>query len=255
MESAAMASHWPAPGAFPAMENGEVHVWQAHLDLAAPRVAALERLLDADERARAARFRAVEPRARYIASRGLLRALLARYLGTEPHRLAFHCGRHGKPALAAESGASALRFNVSHSDGLALYAVTCGCEIGVDLERVRAEVAVMSIATRFFSQREVAALRALPPPLQTGAFFRGWTRKEAYIKARGSGLAMALDSFDVALAPDQPAALLATRDDPGEVDRWSLHDLTPAPDYAAALAVEGACRRVRCLRWNPFEVP
>jgi 4'-phosphopantetheinyl transferase len=111
--------------------------------------------------------------------------------------------------------------------------------VGIDLERIRFDLAVVEIAERFFSRRELAMLRALPTELQREAFYRCWTRKEAYIKARGEGLSLPLDQFDVSLAPGEPAAILGTQHDPSEASRWSLRELTPAPGYFAALAVEG----------------
>jgi 4'-phosphopantetheinyl transferase len=121
--------------------------------------------------------------------------------------------------------------------------------VGIDLERIRFDLAVAEIAERFFSRREVAMLRTLPTELQRQAFFRCWTRKEAYIKARGEGLSLLLDQFDVSLAPGEPAAILGTQRDPSEASRWSLQKLTPAPGYVAALAVEGHGWRLTCWQW------
>src|SRR5262249_38196538 len=151
----------------------------------------------------------------------------------------------GKPALAGQ-GRAGLRFNVAHSEGWALIAVTRGREVGVDLERLRAEVATPEIAARFFSPRECEALQALPGPLRAEAFFRCWTRKEAYLKATGAGLSVALDRFAVTLDPGAPAALVEHRDDPDEVKRWSLRELPAPPGFAAALAVEGPSNGLWC---------
>jgi 4'-phosphopantetheinyl transferase len=121
--------------------------------------------------------------------------------------------------------------------------------VGIDLERIRFDLAVLEIAERFFSRRELAMLRALPTELQREAFYRCWTRKEAYIKARGEGLSLPLDQFDVSLAPGEPAAVLGTQHDPSEASRWSLRELTPAPGYFAALAVEGHDWGLTCWQW------
>jgi 4'-phosphopantetheinyl transferase len=161
----------------------------------------------------------------------------------------FCYGAHGKPALAGDTGADAIRFNAAHSLGVALYAVTRGREVGIDLEHIRFDLAVMEIAERFFSRREVATLRTLPTEAQRQAFFRCWTRKEAYIKARGEGLSLPLDQFDVSLTPAEPAAVLGTQRDPSETARWSLQELPLAPDYVAALAVEGHGWRLACWQW------
>jgi 4'-phosphopantetheinyl transferase len=143
-----------------------------------------------------------------------------------------------------------LRFNVSHSQGVALYALTRGREVGVDIEFVREDFARFDIAERFFSTREVSALRALPTEQHTAAFFDCWTRKEAYIKARGEGLSHPLHSFAVSLAPGETAALLWTDTDPQEAARWSLVGLFPGESYRAALAVEGEMPTLRCWRWS-----
>jgi 4'-phosphopantetheinyl transferase len=229
-----------------ALPPDEVHVWRAELDLSPERVDALADVLIADERARAARFHFERDRHRWTVARARLRLLLARYLGGPPDRFRFALGAHGKPALARPEDTD-LRFNVSHSRGLALYAVSRGREVGVDVEGLRADFATDEIAERFFSPAERRALRAVPPELRCEAFFACWSRKEAYIKARGLGLAIPLDAFDVSLAPHEPAALLATRDEPGETVRWSLEALTPGPGFAGAVVAEGHGWRVSCL--------
>jgi len=164
--------------------------------------------------------------------------------------LRFSYSPYGKPSLAEEFNVGALCFNLSHADGLALYAVTCGRQLGVDIERVRADLVDAQVAEQFFSPQEVAALRALSGNIQPQAFFNCWTRKEAYIKARGEGLSLPLDQFDVSLAPGEPAALLRTGGEPREVTRWSLKELSPGGDYVAALAVEGHGWRLRCWQWS-----
>ena len=213
-------------------------------------------------------------------ARGLLRAILGRYLGVEADQLRFGYSAHGKPSLAGNRGqgsgareqgsgvggefgphpwpllpgpcASSLRFNLSHSHSLALYAITHQRELGVDLEFIRPEVVEEPIAERFFAAAEVAVLRGLPASLQPEAFFNCWTRKEAYIKARGEGLTLPLDAFEVSLAPEEPAALLSVDSDPAEASRWSLQALAPGPGYVAAIAVEGRDWQLRCWEW-PLE--
>ncbi len=217
----------------------EIHVWRASLDLPSSGIQSLLAILSEDERARAERFRSSRDCQRSIASRGLLRLLLGRYLGADSSKIRFLYNREGKPGLADEAIARGLRFNVAHSQGLALFAFARGRELGVDLERMDAGVSAERIPEHFFSPRECAALRALPLEQQPEAFFACWTRKEAYIKAKGKGLALRLDQFDVALAPSEPVALLQTAEGSREVLRWSLHDLSPAPGYSGALAIEG----------------
>ena len=175
----------------------------------------------ADERARADRFYFARDREHFIVARGVLREILGCYLKRVPKSLCFCYGSHGKPALAGEFDGEAIRFNVSHSHGVALYAISRGRAVGIDLERIRFDLPVAEIAERFFSKREDAMLRSLPTDVQHQAFFRCWTRKEAYIKARGEGLSLPLDQFDVSLAPGEPAAVLGTQRDPSEASRWS----------------------------------
>jgi len=240
---------WRAPPGMLVLGNDEVHVWRATLDQPPSQIQSLLHNLAADEQARAERFCFERDREHFIAARGVLRAILGGYLNREPQRLSFCYNSYGKPALAGESDGDAIRFSVSHSHGVALYAVGRGRDVGIDLERIRSDVAVAQIAERYFSRREVATLRALPAEAQRQAFFLGWTRKEAYIKARGEGLSLPLDQFDVSLAPGEPAAVLGTQRDPFEASRWSLQELTPAPGYAAALAVEGHGWRLTCWQW------
>jgi len=219
--------------------DDEVHVWRAMLDQTPSQIQRLLHNLAADEHVRAEQFYFERDRQHFIAARGVLRAILGGYLHRTPESLSFYYSSHGKPGLAGETDDDAIRFNVSHSHGVALFAVTRGREVGIDIEHIRFDLEVVEIAEQFFSPREVATLRALPIEAQRQAFFRCWTRKEAYIKARGEGLSLPLDQFDVSLAPGEPVAVLRAQRDPSEASRWSLQELTPAPGYAATLTVEG----------------
>ena len=241
---------WETPTLPPALVDAEVHVWRAQLDESLARMRELLSTLAPDERDRAVRFHFTKDRNRFIIARGLLRSILGLYLNGEPGRLRFGYGPHGKPYLMGEHNQGGLHFNLSHSHGLALFAVTREREVGVDIERVRSGISDEGIAERFFSPQEVARLRALPVALQAEAFFNCWTRKEAYIKARGEGLSHPLDQFDVSLAPGEPAALLRTRIDAEETARWSLRELNPGPGFAAALAVKGRGWRLKCWQWS-----
>ena len=218
----------------------EVHVWRADRDVGTVALLRLRETLSADEQKRAERFFSPVDRARYLAGHGILRALLARYLGTPAGDLRFCRQARGKPALAPGSGGEGLRFNLSHSQRLALFAFALRREVGIDLEYVRPSPTDDRLAERFFSTQEVTALRALPERAQTEAFFHCWTRKEAYIKARGGGLSIGLTSFAVSLAPGQLTNLLITRHGDPEAGRWSLRALAPGGGYVAAIAAEGA---------------
>ena len=221
--------------------GGEAHLWRASLVQTPDALLRLHATLAPDETAKAARYRFQKDRDHYVAARGLLRRLLGLYLARTPESLRFSYGAYGKPSLdgARDAAPWDLRFNLSHSHELVLYAFTRGRDVGVDLEYMRPDFACEEIAARFFSAREVSMLRTLPPEARTRAFFNCWTRKEAYIKARGEGLSHPLDAFDVSLIPGEPAALLGTRGDAGELTRWSLYDLDAGAGYAAAAVVQG----------------
>jgi 4'-phosphopantetheinyl transferase len=222
----------------PAPEERDVHVWHALADPAILEISRLQQLLSEEENIRAARFRFEKNRNEFVVSRGMLRLLLGLYLGVSPRNVCFAYSLHGKPSMAVPRGELALSFNLSHSDGIVVCAFTREQQVGVDVEKVRQDFNVGEVAERFFSVAERDALRSLRAHEQHEAFFRCWTRKEAYIKARGEGLSLPLHDFDVSLLPGELAALLNTRPDASEAARWSLHDLFVGPGYAAALVVE-----------------
>lgn len=218
------------------LSAGELHVWAVPLSGDNERYAAL---LSAAEQDRASRFRVADHRRRYAISHGALRVILAGYLARDPQALQFATSPRGKPSLIDPPG---WHFNLSHSAQLALVAVG-HAELGVDLEKRRHLESLKQIATRHFSQVEVEALRALPAAEQLGAFYRCWTRKEAYVKAIGSGLSSALDVFDVSI--DADARFLGFRSGNDVPEDWSLFDVSPSPDYTGALAIRARSMSVR----------
>jgi len=222
------------------LPRDEVHVWRASLERPTSVVGELRQTLARDEQQRADRFRFERHRSRYIVGRALLRSLLGAYLGCEPAALEFDYGEFQKPSLPG--GPS---FNVSHSGSIALFAFTEHGELGVDLELDDPDFAGERIAERFFSSTEVDALQSLPEALRPRAFLTCWTRKEAFIKARGDGLSLALDSFDVTLSPDRPAALLRTHWSDEEPGEWRMEDLSDLKaGYIAAVALRSRVWRV-----------
>jgi 4'-phosphopantetheinyl transferase len=243
-------SEWRPVTQLPALTPDAVHVWRISLDIGDTMLSRLRAILADDERQRADRFHFEKDRRHFTAGRGALRTILAGYLGRRPEEVRFDYANYGKPLLAGTN--ETLRFNLSHSHGLALLAVTLAREIGVDIEFIRDNLERDGelLAERFFSRQEVAVLRSLPTDLRREAFFHCWTRKEAYIKAHGMGLSLPLDQFDMTLHPDEPAALLATRHDPAEAQRWSMRSLLPAAGYVGALAVEGHSWRLECGHWS-----
>jgi 4'-phosphopantetheinyl transferase len=248
--STALVLHpWPIPGEALTLGNDEVHVWQAALNDTPSQIDGWLHSLAEDEQARARKFHFPIDRERFVIARGVLREILGLYLNRAAQSVSFCYGSHGKPALAEEPNGNTIRFNMSHSHGVALYAVTRGREVGIDVEFIRESLEVEQIAERFFSRREIATLRALPVSLRKCAFFLCWTRKEAYIKAKGQGLSLPLEQFDVSLIPGEPASLLKTRADPDEAFRWSLQELSIGSGYVATLAVEGHGWSLSCWQW------
>jgi 4'-phosphopantetheinyl transferase len=213
----------------------------------------LQQLLAADERERANRFHFEKDRRHFIVARATLRTLLGRYLKKEPAQLRFSYSDYGKPSLKLEPAqpTQRLRFNLAHSGGLAVLAFTEIGEIGIDLEQLRAEFTGDDIARRFFSATEVARLDRLSGDARFLAFFNCWTRKEAFIKAKGIGLSLALDQFDVSLAAGDEPAVLRTAWDESEAGRWSLRALELGMDYVGAVAVEAHDWQLNCWEFVP----
>jgi 4'-phosphopantetheinyl transferase len=245
---------WLLPPVDLRLSSGEIHVWRAALDLPVARFHSLQQTLSEDELVRAKRFYFEKDRQHFTIARGLLRVILGRYLGTEPKKLRFCYNNYGKPALANEfSQKGEIEFNLSHTNGIVLYAVACGHKVGVDIERIRIDLDYQHLAARFFSPLENTMLGSVPPKMRAEAFFTCWTRKEAYIKARGEGLSLPLDQFDVSLIPGEPAMLLNFCGDPQKIAHWSLQELVPGPDYVATLAVEGHSWQLRCLQYPEWD--
>jgi len=217
--------------------HGEVHVWRATLEWPDAAAHRLEQCLSADERGRMERFCFGRDRLRYLIGRGLLRLLLGRYLDVAPRDLRFETMAAGKPHLAAGQGR--LQFNLAHSGEYVLIAIADGRTVGIDVEEVRDDLDACQVAAHFFSPNEQRDLEALTGRVKIEAFFECWTCKEAYVKARGDGLSLLLDQFDVSLRPGEPARLIATRPDAAEARRWQLSGLDVADGYKAALVVEG----------------
>ncbi len=216
------------------LDERAVHLWIVRLEASDDNFARSLSSLSPEETARAERFRFDRHRRAFVLGRAALRALLGRYLDIANAKVEFIFGPQGKPALA--DSLCPLRFNASHSGSLAAYAFTSGCEIGVDLEQHRPLVDIENIARRFFSPDETAELLQVPDNERTVAFFNCWTRKEACIKAMGGGLSIPLDSFSVTLLPGAAPRVLSVEGSAEAAARWTLHEFTPAHDYAGAVA-------------------
>jgi 4'-phosphopantetheinyl transferase len=231
-----------------ALPEEEVHLWRADLDAIRSQEARWRELLSPDESKRADRFHFDRDRQRFSAARAVLREILAAYLDGDSKSLNFCYSKKEKPSLGQPHAASRIRFNISHSGGIALLAFSRGREVGVDVEQIKRDIEVEAIGRRFFSAHEQGQLFALPAEQQVEAFFRCWTRKESYIKATGDGLSLPLSQFDVSLAVGEKDALGATRPDAGEAEKWLLTDASTELGYAAALCVRG--RDWRLKRWE-----
>jgi 4'-phosphopantetheinyl transferase len=239
---------WELPPAHLSLGEQEVHVWCITVDAATSAFASGQAVLTADEVAKVQRFVFERDRTRALITRALLRILAGRYLQTSPTLLRFTANPYGKPALA--SPGLPLQFNLSHSANLVLYAFAWQRSLGIDVEYMRTTIDDDELAEYCFSSFERETLSGLSQDEKHVAFYNCWTRKEAYIKARGLGLSLPLNLFDVSLLPGEAAALLRSREDPVEVQRWSMQQLAPGAGYAGALVVEGTDWQLRCWRWQ-----
>ena len=225
-----------------------VDVWSASLALPPLLRSHVTQYLSSDEHARADRFMSERDRDHFVAARSFLRLLLAGYVDVDPSELRFCYGSQGKPTLTEVR--SGLRFNLAHSGALAVCALTQGGELGVDIEHIKPINNVQGVARVVFSPREIARLESLPEPVCLRAFYEGWTRKEAFLKALGCGLGRPMDSFEVAFGPGESPRLLASVLDPTELGRFSLQAFEPEIGCVGAVATTGPLERVRQLSWR-----
>jgi 4'-phosphopantetheinyl transferase len=226
------------------LAENDVHVWRADLDIATPALDHLSAHLSPEEKAKAARFVSPTDRNRFTLGRAILRELLGRYLQLPAANICIEAAPRGKPLLRMGSTVPDVRFNLSHSHGLALYAFALQREVGIDVEMIRPGFATEDSLDRYFSVREREGLRNIPSEQRSEAFFLCWTRKEAYIKARGEGLYIPLDSFDVTLTPNEEAVLTST-----DSKRWELHSIHPGPGFVGALVVETPGSQLKFWEW------
>jgi len=247
MNGNAREAPWASPPVAPILLPDEVQVWRIPLEFPPVVMNHFRLFLSEEEQQRAERFYFEKHRRRYIAAHGALRVILGRYLGIDPRAMAFTTNAFGKPSDREDR----LRFNLSHSHEMALIAITLRHEIGVDIERIRDDIELESIAEQFFSAEEYNRLVSLPIPHRVPAFFHCWTRKEAFIKAKGMGLSLPLDQFDVSIDPEETDVSLHFHTHPEEEGDWSLRVLDPDPAYAAALAVAGDLSSLRCRTFTP----
>jgi 4'-phosphopantetheinyl transferase len=228
------------------IRRGEVHVWTASLETNPEALLRYSALLGAEETVRASRYVFARDRQHFVVCRGILRELLGGYLLVSGKSIEISGAALEKPRLGETFQRRDLRFNLSHSHGFAVLAFSVGHEVGVDVERIRDDIEDEEIARRYFSSAERTELAKLRGSDRKKAFFLCWTRKEAYLKARGDGLKIPLESFSVTLTPGAPAQLSSE-----DSDRWSLHSLEPAAGFTAALVVEGTPARISLGAYPP----
>lgn len=229
---------WPLPPAGLTLEPQHIHLWQAVLEVIPERLLDYWALLAPHERERAERFRFPQHRDRFVIGRGMLRSILGSYLQISPAQVGFEYSERGKPFLADWAE---LAFNISHSGDRALFAFAWRAQLGVDLECVRPMPDAVQLAARFFCASEAAVIAAAPTAERERAFFRAWTRKEAYLKATGQGI-LGLADIEVAIAADRLPEILAIEGDRARALGWFLYHLEPAANYIGAVAVDGILR-------------
>lgn len=233
---------------------GEAHVWSLSLDIGQNSLASVAAFLSPDEKKRADRFRFEVSRNRFVAGRGLLRVILGRYCDVAPEGLRFDYGPSGKPELTPGTGArrtgAALHFNLAHSEGVGVLAITQTGPVGVDVEQIRRLLEFKALVGQFFSAREAAEYSRLPWEQQPAAFFNLWTRKEALLKATGEGIGHSLGRVEVSFLPGEPARVISLPAEQWAGGAWSLADLSISPAYAAALALP-----VRGVTVSQFQFP
>lgn len=225
--------------------DSEIHVWKASLNVPDAQLEALARTLGSDEQERIARLRSQPDRLRATASRGLLRHILAGYVGTPPAELSFTYGPAGKPELLGAADNLPLYFNTAHSGDLLLVAVGRARSLGIDVERVRPVPRLERVARRAFSETEMQRIEALPGESRDQAFITCWSRKEACVKAIGEGVWSAFSRFEVSVEPGEPARVMSVDGETAAADDWSLYHLEPAAGFVGALAVQGTGWRLR----------
>ncbi len=240
---------WDTPDEFPALGEGEVHVWSTSLRVGESWQEELRAVLSIEELEKADRLIPTDKTEQSVVARATLRRLLARYTAVAAGALEFTYGGKGKPYLVGPEGAFRVSFNVAHSGDMALFAFARRGEIGVDLEHIRDDVDFLGVGQRFFSTSEYAVLADCDDEQVGLAFFRCWTRKEAYLKARGTGITVPLDGFDVTLRSGDAPEIVETRYLPGDEELWRLLEVIPDPAYVGALVVPRRVETVRCYRF------
>ena len=240
---------WQTTAVSPRLQAGELHIWKIELDCDDGQWQPLRALLSNDEQIKADRYLFEKHRRRYILCRATLRNLLGSYLDRAPDTFRFAYNSHGKPFIANDD--SGLRFNISHSGEIMLAAFVLNSEIGIDIEAIQQDIDYLGIGQRWFSELELNTLLKLPEHERVGAFFRAWSRKEAYIKALGAGLSYPLNRFSVSMDETSPA-LIECQDGSQEIKSWKIHDVEVSSAYSAAVVIKAARWDIRHIHLEPL---
>ena len=232
------------------LRDYEIHAWLACLEKSPYLIQKLATTLSSEEHKRAYRYRFEKDKIHFILSHGILRTLIGHYISKPADQLEFVREDHGKPRLRNEFGKQSIHFNFSRSGTIALYAFTRDQEIGVDVEKIRNVSDMELIVQHYFSKREKSEFFTLPECEKKTAFFNCWTRKEAYIKAIGTGLSHPLDEFDVSLNPREPPKLLGIKGDSEVVSQWEIFGFTPSSGYVAAIAIKNRRYKLKFWKWK-----
>lgn len=247
-----MDGPWQVASSVPSLPPGVIHVWRADVESLLPCVPYFERLLEDAERARGNAFHAVADRTRYAVARGALRVLIGRYVDVAPRDIRFVVGEFGKPHCTRPEGAP-MTFNISHSGDVVLFAFARDGDLGVDVEHWSPRLGALErsrIAESVFSAAERTGIERLSPGAERRrAFYSVWSRKEAYLKGTGAGIARGLAHVEVSV--DDAARLLEDRRDALAVERWTMRDLDVGPGYSATLAASPPGRELTLLLASP----
>jgi 4'-phosphopantetheinyl transferase len=247
-EDDARSDFWQIPTDWPVLDADHVHLWRVDLNQTDDLVARYSRVLAPDEEYRAGRFRFERHKRRFVVGRAILRQVLGRYLNLSPAHVAFGYGPKGKP-FVDHSTDHLIRFNLSHTEELMVLAVSLNREMGVDVEFMRPISDIDQLADHCFSEKELRTFKQLKSQHRRAAFFRCWTRKEAYVKAIGDGFSAPLKGFDVSFLPEAEARLLRVVADSEEADKWSMCSFEPALDVQGALVAAGNDWNAHFYRW------
>jgi 4'-phosphopantetheinyl transferase len=241
---------WHSQARFTPLQENEVHIWLANLDLEIFALPKYLRDLSLGERSRAQRLRFDHDRRRFVLAKGLLRQLLGGYLKLEPHDVQFTNGPSGKPELSRRLlEQHQVQFNQAHSGNIGIFAFCKNRRVGIDVEEVRVFPDIEQIAEMLFSPHELELFRALPDSEKKSTFFRAWTHKEAFVKALGKGLTLPLSHFEVSSVGAHLARIVQNHDHPPRHLEWYVREIPVSPHFAAAVCVEGEGWRLRCWKW------